>query len=170
MRNISVHRSRLLTTNSIDEGVVGIYAGFIARRIKGIHRTVVADVREIMRPWQDDAGDIWMGGRKKCNAKDFSHIILEGNHRAIAQGLFSEKIPSTLLENDADLEEFKRLSEAGDACRFTHDEAHLDAIVTNGFHQAFGHDGPESVLKVIRYQFSEIQWPKFIREKLNLPE
>jgi hypothetical protein len=167
MKDIDVPASRLITTNLVDEGVVSIYAGLIARNIQGIHRIIVADISHILSSMVGRSDRVWYRGRNVCNRKAFSHVVIEGNHRSVAQALFSEDLPCTLLESNDDLEQCRLLSDDGLMCRFVHDENDLNQLVREAFFQGFGGDEPLSASDAAM-QLSNIDWPKYIRDKLKM--
>ncbi len=127
MRNIDVSSAELFLTNEVDEKIVFLYAGLIARHIEGIHRVVVADVTALL-------GNLKKVLPAESDAKTW-HLVLEGNHRAVAHALQSTSVPCTVLENDEDLRLAKEFGNEGAMCHVVHEQSSFDKLVREGLRE-----------------------------------
>lgn len=169
MRDLEIRRSQLVLSNEVKEGPVGIYAGLIGRNIQGIHRIVIAEMNSVLQKRMrttNQAQCLWP--IHLC-----SHVILEGNHRAVAHALLSEKIPCTILENNADVAACIELSENGKMSRFIHQQADLEYIIDKALEYPYNRYDFFSVSAYLKRginsnQFSINKWPKYLRDQINI--
>ena len=88
-------------------------------------------------------------GTRECQNSG-QYLILDGNHRAVASTLMSNKVFAYELEQDVDLEEARTMSERGIINPFPHESENLVEVVNEGI--VYAH---------------ELALPGFIREKIE---
>ena len=158
MKNILVPSKGILLSNSASEGTVYLYADLIARGVRSIHRVVVADVRLLMEHHEKLRG---------------SHVVLEGNNTAVAYALLREKVPCTLVENDQDLLQCRKLSDTGKMRRFVHEEKDFQTLVVTALDHARRRMETANLVEYARFSIDrrgiEIdRFPQFLRSQIIL--
>ena len=169
MKDLSISPASLLMSNHVEEGPTAIYAELIARNVIGIHRTVVADIRTILSQLQSDSNMTLYQKERLASMQGNSHIILEGNHKAVAYGILSKEIPCTMLEDDDDVSTCIELSSQGKMIRFVHRQTELQSMVKEALGLPWMQSEQNNVAAYIESAiedqlFSIEQWPKYLKE------
>ncbi|MBP9750693.1 MAG: hypothetical protein KBC95_02485 [Candidatus Peribacteraceae bacterium] len=172
MRQVEVPVSRLLLSNHVVEAAVISYADLIARGFAdAVHKVVVAEV------FPGDARSRKLAAELEAmelaDPAERNFVVIEGNHRAVAHALMRLSLPCLELENDADLEECRRLAEEGRGGRFVHRDTELEPLIRRALEMSATHltysprIAVEHARELVRTQtINVLELPRFLRDQV----
>lgn len=165
MKNLELEPQQLAVTNHVQEEIVAIYLSLLARDFREAVGRVIASP---IRPIYHKGVDLYISEP----LSDASHLIIEGNHRAVAYALIDGKVPIIEITNQSDFARCKSMARQGEIPHFVHKGTYPDTI-RNGIKQFFNDSRrlDKFIAKELKDRGIELKkLPPYIQRAVKFPE